>query len=479
MNQLITITNPFEPTFSDVLDLIDEIQIEHLYNLSYKVSSNSTDPDLRKDILTAFTDISYTYLRFETDTASKDLYLFSELFNEAINQYYGFKGEKVSVTYYSLKSSDMFVKIVPYFNNSRIWDSEESIIRFKNSYQLSIDEVYISSDLLFDYSCKLLKEKNVFHETRKVNSLVIGKDKDYADRIDTVITKLKQENIFSLIEYKDDPILQIMIEVANVFEYNKIDDETLTFQQNFNEFQSSPKDWIVKSSLRVLNGMLPIYRFQTNNYLDNIDEFNDGLKARIKLAAILSCIKCEIGYSNIKVHHDLSVQVEIYSYLLIKQFTEYITDYIQQFDNWSSVLCPSLSQAITLRGIVKNNTRLAPFESYIVNVNDNEYLIVLTAKPETIKFSELLMSEVTGNFRGFKEQDDISLNLSEVIKVKEAKDCDNNVFYILKYFDQDLLLTYDLEKLESYKDKLSKIDNKWIKYYVKKYQRMSMLIAFL
>lgn len=486
MDTLVTFTNPFDDSINSLIDFIDDIQIDHLYNSTYKLTC-FIDPEINKDIQALFTKISYPYLYFCTDIKSDSLSNFIELFNNCIYQYIGIYATRFEIIYIKI-DADIYVKIIPYIDLERIYLHNDSVLIFMSRYNeiLKLNNVFISSDLLFDYASTILKNKSIVTEYIRFEELIYGKDITYSNKIDSVIQKLKQENYFSLIEFKDDPLFLIITELTKSFDI--IQQEDYIFRYFLNPFQVSIKTWIIKSSLRILDNKLPLYRFQASNFLDRND---DKLKVKLKLAAILSYIKIknDINLQDIEVLDDMSIQIPVLSIEMISIFNEYISEYFEILDNWSVVLCPSFLQAVSLRTITKKS-KLGMFDSYIINFNNlenehenniDEYLIILTNKPETIKYSESIPdSEIVNSDedRGFKLSHFESIDLSKYINISTIKDCDGKNMFIIKYNKQNLLITYKQEEVDEFKKKISNIKSEWIKFNVEKYGLMSNLILF-
>lgn len=489
MDILVTFTNPFDDSINSLIDFIDDIQIEHLYNSTYKLTC-FVDPEISKDIQALFTKISYPYLYFCTDIKSDSLSNFIELFNNCIYQHLGIYATRIEIIYIKI-DVDIYVKMIPYINLDRIYLHNDSISIFMSKYNeiLKLNNVFISSDSLFDYASLILKNKSITTEYVRFEELIYGKDITYSDKIDSVIQKLKQENYFSLIEFKDDPLFLVISELAKSF--NIIQQEDYIFKYSLNPFQVSMKSWIIKSSLRILDNKLPLYRFQASNFLDRND---DKLKVKLKLAAILSYIKIknDISLQDIEVLDDMSIQIPVLNIEMISVFNKYISEYFEILDNWSVVLCPSFLQAVSLRTITKKS-KLGMFDSYIINLDGlekedkyensaDEYLIILTNKPETIKYSESIPESEINNSdkdRGFKLSHSKSIDLSKYINVSTIRDCDNKDMFIIKYNKQNLLVTHDQREVDKFKEKISNIKSEWIKFNVEKYGLMSNVILFI
>lgn len=466
-------TNPFDSKVSDIIDFIDDMKIEKRYNTTYKIYYDGDH-----DATTALTPVAYTYLYHVTWRASNSLSSFIELFNETVHQYLGIRANRFEVVYYSLKG-EIYTKLIPYLNDERIYMSHTMLSNYRIKYQdilSDIDNVLISNDPLSRYVSN--------DRLQRIDNIVYGKEPD--DSIDMKITKLKQEDHFTLIEFRDDPIVIVMLELAKVFRFKIISDEHLVLQYaNWEIFETSPKDWLVKNTFRLLDSDLPVIRIQTSNSLDNVDEYDSSLRAKIKLASILSYQRVypHIDTNKIRVHYDLSVEVPVFSLDMLQAFNDYLSIYLSsEIDNWSAVLCPTLSQGITLRNILKSDTRLGVYNSYIVNNDDDDYLILLTPRSETIKVSnDLPDSDVDEDMRGYMvvTNDQDRLDISKSLKINQIKDCENKIIYYVKYNDQNLLITHDVNEVKRFEDKMGNIKSEWIRYYASEYGMMSSLIGFM
>jgi hypothetical protein len=467
MNTITIFTNPFDESVNELIDFIDDVQIEHLYNSTYKVTCLVKE-EVYIDTLALVTNINYSYLYFCTDIRSESLNDFIELYNNCIFDFIGLYATRFEVVYFGNKEI-ITVKLVPYIDQIRIYLSQNSISTFTIKYRdvLNLNNIFITLDPLFEYSKKILKDKNIVSEVDKVNNLIYGTDLIYADKTDMIIMKLKQENYFSLNEFKDDPLFLIMLEVMKAFEVIKVDD--YIFRYISNPFQISIKNWIIKSSLRIINNQLPLYRFQ----VDNLSNNEDDMKIKIRLAAILSYLKIknDINIDDIKVLDDMSVQIPILNMRMISIFNEYISVYLDVVDNWSVTLCPSFLQAVTLRNIVKKS-KLGSFDSYILD----DYLIILTDRSEIIKYSEDIPASEPTTDRGFitSKSEPLSIKLTTSI----IKDCDGKDLFIVKYGKQDLLITQNEDEVDKFKNKVENIESNWIRFYAKEYNLMSNLLLF-
>jgi len=479
MNQLITFSNPFDPNIADILDFIDDIKIDKKYNTTYRITCNIKD-EIKKNVISSITEISYTYLFICTMISSDNLYDFIELFNRSIYHFLGIEPDRVQIIYLQIED-DIYTKIIPYFEDDRIYLSEEAFARYINKYNnlLQVNNLFISNDELFQYASKLLEEKRggIKIESNKVEKLAYIDNKNIEDvnQIDFIITKLKQQDLFSLEEFKDDVTLSVVLEVVKAFEFEKINDQFLIFK-SVGELN---KNWLLKSTFRILNNQLPTYRLQTNNYIDEIDITNNGLKAKIKLCAVLSCKKLGILFNdNIIVHSDLSVQIEVLELENIGQFNEYMALYLQRIEEWSDLLCSSIGQAVTIREMIKS-TKIGSFESYIINIEENEYLIVLTNNRELIKVDVKNVTYDKNIDRGYKLDEIKSVNLENVLVIDQDKDCDNKNIYVMKYNNQNLFITKDSKEMKNKEEQMNNVKSNWINFYVSKYGLMSELITFV
>lgn len=406
METIVLFTNPFDETVSQLIEFIQNIQTEHLYNSIYKITF-FVEPEIYKDTLAMTTEINYPYLYVCTDQKFVSINNFTELYNNCIYDFTGIYATRMEIIYIKNKVSDtIYVKIIPYIDVNRLYMPQDLISTFMIQYRdiLFLNNVYVSSDPLAEYGQKLLTQKSLTENIVKVNSIYTCNDSNYADKLDTMIMKLRYENVFSLIEFKDDPLFLIILELVKAFEVTQIND--YEFQYNkVNLFECSIKTWLIKSALRLLDDELPIYRFQINNDIDMSDEY---LRPKARLAAILSYLKItkDVNISKIQVLDDMTVIIPVVSLSFITLFNEYMSVYLEDIDNWSITLCPTLEQAVTLKDTISSKSKLSKFDSYIVDIDDDEYLIILTSRPEMIKYDrKIAKSKVTENSRGYASSD--------------------------------------------------------------------------
>lgn len=453
-----------DPYHTDKFEFIyneeSEVYVDHLFNSTYRVICNSTP-----STLALISEIGYVYIFYTLDRNSENIDQFIQLLNEMIYNFFG-----IRITRMQIVMLESIVKLIPFFGDDRVYVPQELFIAFIDKYKHINENQFMLNDRyfdLYDYIESKLRLKGIEGRTQQIDKLLVCSDDQYILKVDSLNLMCKGMDYFSLNEYKFDPILELLLELIKLFDIKEIDRSNLVFKSDILN-----RNWLINSSFGLLFDIIPSFRIQTNTFMEA--EIDDRMKAKMKLAAVLSYQKLDIPFDmdSILVHSDLSIQIPVYDVNMLNQFTQYLNDYLTYIDNWSIILCPSLGQGLSIKESI-NDTNLLSKESYIIEMNKNDYLIFLTTDfSRTIRPGDDIKSMLIKDAlidRGFKRIENESVKLD--VKIADNK---------LVVEGRIVLVTDDKDELEQMRELYSRdIDNRWIVYHIIHNKKISNLITMV
>jgi hypothetical protein len=477
--------NPFKDSrFEFIRDDDKNLTITKEFNSTFRISK-IVERSTLSSLMSLITSLGFVSLTLTVKQPSYPDQLI-ELFRTAVYQFFGLEITSIQIAHLLIKEQTWdhvvrYFRLVPFYNDKRIYISEELLISFFNSFEEIFlnDRTLVLNDSFKFYSfiSDQLESKSIFPEGKitRTGDIVSSNGKifnNFIDKVNDFDLMFKKLNYFSLDEFRFDSLLLLMLELIKVFRVKVISSNDLIFQSN----ELIDKNWIINSSLQLIKNRLPNVRVQTNVFIQDSD---NSLRAKIKLCGILSYYRLNIpfDFNDIVIHEDYSIQVPVYNLKTLNDFTDYFNQYFEGIEHWSILLCPSLGQAITIRNSIIEESYLN--EVYIVTFNSKEYLIIPTNvfDRKMIEFPEDIKSTIIDEpliDRGFDEMIEY-----QPVQLHSRVIHDEDLFKLIVE-GQIVMIDCDEKQVKRNEEEYQKpITNLWILFHLKNDKKISELYRLI
>ena len=495
------VTDPYLPEISSKLTMIstfdDNLEKVNLQNGLVLFTGSS------KELISLVDEVSYSTLTYSLDISGNEnptlLLHIVELFRQCVMNFFNIPVIKIETMIREV-DEQLFLTLTPITSSMNLLHaSEDSLCYFLSQYDeiLRVGNGFVSSDELSDYCIELLKLKGINIQFKQIDKIKYTFVDQYFDlnneKLDMLIKLFRSRNYISLYDLRQDNNVPLIFEIAFLFNFTNPNDtihnsilkhvdnisevssvQYLVFQIPDISFDICPRQWLLSSVFQIRKSKLPLYTFYFN-FNNTTDDSIDYLKAKILGATIvvLQKINYNIDIDEIKINEDLSITIPVFSWKSILSFKEGFKDILNEIDNWTIILCPSLGIGITMRTQID-------YISMVVPLLHSEYLVIFSDIPKIITFKDLKSTTP----KNVLEQRGISLKqYEEKVKIEKSEvvykeDCDE---YIVTIDDRVIWINSDQKKAKKFSKEWNegKLLNRWSRHIYSQFNIVSSILFYM